>query len=282
MSKGHPGYLKLLDEMRDLHVKKAADYGVGADPLANCRASAELGIPPWQGTMVRALDKVTRIKSFIANGKLENESVEDSLKDLAAYALIALVLFQEERKRCEPTEAERLVARPVAVPCYYCSATECDPHDSGCPRSRRPKPAPPRKRVYIAGPISKGPLEKNIRQACEAGMTLLKAGLAPLVPHLTCYMGQTFSEEYVFKQIGNLRFMAGVGRKDFGPEPQACPRGTVPADWYAADLPWVSVADAVLRLPGESTGADLEVGEALNRGIPVFTTVDEVIEWSKT
>ncbi len=92
---GHPEYLKLLDEMRALHVKKAADYGAGKDPLANCRASTELGVPAWIGTMIRAMDKVTRIKSFIANGKLENESVEDSLKDLAAYSLIALVLFRE-------------------------------------------------------------------------------------------------------------------------------------------------------------------------------------------
>lgn len=100
MEGGHPEYLKLLQEMRDLHVKKAADYGSGADPLANCRASVELGVPAWQGTMIRAMDKVTRIKSYIRNGgKLENESLEDSLKDLAAYSLIALVLFREEKAK---------------------------------------------------------------------------------------------------------------------------------------------------------------------------------------
>jgi len=92
---GHPGYLKLLDEMRELHVRKAADYGRGEDPLANCRGSREFGVPPWIGTMIRAMDKVHRIKSFVANGSLKNESVEDSLKDLAAYALIALVLYRE-------------------------------------------------------------------------------------------------------------------------------------------------------------------------------------------
>jgi hypothetical protein len=96
---GHPEYLKILDEMRELHVRKAADYGRGADPLANCRASAEFGIPAWVGVMVRANDKVHRIKSFIRNGSLKNESVEDSLKDLAAYALIALVLLREEAEK---------------------------------------------------------------------------------------------------------------------------------------------------------------------------------------
>lgn len=96
MSAGHAGYLALLDEMRELHVRKAADYGRGADPLANCRASVELGVPAWIGIMIRATDKVHRIKSFILNGSLKNESLEDSLKDLAAYALIALTLLRED------------------------------------------------------------------------------------------------------------------------------------------------------------------------------------------
>lgn len=92
---GHPGFLRLLDEMRELHCKKAADYGRGADPLANCRASAEFGVPAWVGVMIRAADKMHRVKSFLQNGDLRNESVEDSLMDLAAYALIALVLYRE-------------------------------------------------------------------------------------------------------------------------------------------------------------------------------------------
>ena len=94
---GHPEYLKLLDEMRALHVRKAADYGRGADPFANVRASGEFGIPAWVGVMVRANDKLHRIKSFAQNGSLKNESVEDSLMDLAAYSLIALVLYREEQ-----------------------------------------------------------------------------------------------------------------------------------------------------------------------------------------
>ncbi len=34
--------------------------------------------------------------------------------------------------------------------------------------------------------------------------------------------------------------------------------------------------DAVLRLPGESTGADNDVRIARERGIPVYTSIDEV------
>lgn len=95
---GDQRYLAILDEMRELHIKKSADYGRGQDPLANLRASTELGIPAWKGAIVRAMDKVLRIKSYCVNGKLENESLEDSLKDLAAYALLALVLYREEKQ----------------------------------------------------------------------------------------------------------------------------------------------------------------------------------------
>lgn len=97
MSAGHPGYLKLLDEMRELHCKKAEDYGRDADPLANLRASAQVGIEPWRATWLRAKDKVTRIDTYCLKGTLANEGVEDSLKDLAAYCLLALVLFREEQ-----------------------------------------------------------------------------------------------------------------------------------------------------------------------------------------
>ena len=92
---GDPRYLKLLDELRELHLKKSADYGQGEDPLANLRASEKFGIPAWVGAMVRAQDKMTRIQSFVTNGKLENEGIEDSLLDGAAYHLLALVLYRE-------------------------------------------------------------------------------------------------------------------------------------------------------------------------------------------
>lgn len=88
---GHAGYLKL-------HERKAADYGTGADPFANVRASEGINIPAWKGAYLRARDKVARIDNFCRGAKLQNESVEDSFKDLAAYALIALILFRESQE----------------------------------------------------------------------------------------------------------------------------------------------------------------------------------------
>jgi hypothetical protein len=107
-------------------------------------------------------------------------------------------------------------------------------------------------RVYIAGPISKGVLADNIAKACQAGIQLMRLGYAPLVPHLTCYYG--------------------------GDTPETLPCGTTAEDWHGIDLPWVSVASAVLRLPGSSVGADLEVSHAVKLGIPVYFSVKELVE----
>ena len=89
-------FLDLLDEMRRLHESKSKDYGSETDPLANIRQGAEfVGIEPWRGCMVRIADKVQRLKTFCRTGRLVHEGVRDTLLDLSAYSLLAIVLFDE-------------------------------------------------------------------------------------------------------------------------------------------------------------------------------------------
>jgi hypothetical protein len=99
---GDAGYLQILDEMREMHIAKSTDYGNSKkkDPLANLRASERFGVAPWLGAVIRLNDKITRIESFIENGRLMNESVEDSFMDIAAYAILALLLYREEYEAC--------------------------------------------------------------------------------------------------------------------------------------------------------------------------------------
>lgn len=84
-----------LGEAADMHARKQADYGRTEDPFANVRASEDFGIPGWVGCMVRANDKMRRLMKAARGGELANESVEDSLIDLAVYSVIALVLYRE-------------------------------------------------------------------------------------------------------------------------------------------------------------------------------------------
>lgn len=88
----------LLKEMGDLHDKKQKDYGSKQNPFANVAASEDYGISPWIGAMIRANDKIRRITAAARGQNLVNESVEDSLIDLAVYTAIALVLYREENK----------------------------------------------------------------------------------------------------------------------------------------------------------------------------------------
>ena len=96
----------ILKEIGDLHDKKQADYGVATDPFANVRQSAEWGVTPWVGAMVRANDKVKRLQKVAQGGQLENEGVIDSFKDLAVYAVIAMVLWEEENRSKHPVGIE--------------------------------------------------------------------------------------------------------------------------------------------------------------------------------
>jgi hypothetical protein len=85
----------LLKETGELHDRKQLDYGAGDDPFANVRASTEWGVPAWVGALIRLNDKVRRLQSFARKGALANESAEDSMRDIAVYAIIALVLYEQ-------------------------------------------------------------------------------------------------------------------------------------------------------------------------------------------
>ena len=88
----------VLSRVREMHDAKQTDYGRDDDPFANIRGSSEWGIPPWVGSLVRATDKIKRLQKAARGGKLRNESVKDSLLDLIVYAVIALILWEEENE----------------------------------------------------------------------------------------------------------------------------------------------------------------------------------------
>lgn len=95
---GSAAFLDAIEELRAMHIKKSQDYGSPSDPLANIRGGAELvNIEPWRSCLVRIADKVQRLRTYCHAGALANESVEDAFSDLAAYALIGLVMFRESK-----------------------------------------------------------------------------------------------------------------------------------------------------------------------------------------
>ncbi len=94
---GDTRFHRILDDMWALHCKKCNDYGTDQDFLANLRASERFGIKAWVGTLVRANDKMIRLENAAKGVDLANEPVEDSLTDLASYAILSLILYREDR-----------------------------------------------------------------------------------------------------------------------------------------------------------------------------------------
>ena len=104
MSDRHPAsqaFHDACEAMKNLHDQKQKDYGRDNDPFANVRGTEEWGQPGWVGAMIRATDKLRRLQKVARGGTLANEGVEDSFMDLAVYAIIGLVLWQEEQTKAE-------------------------------------------------------------------------------------------------------------------------------------------------------------------------------------
>lgn len=90
----------------DISRRKNADYAGPTDPFANFRVCEALGIPAEVGLLVRMTDKLSRIGNLIKPGaiaKVQDESVLDTLADLANYAMILRMFlenkYEEENKR---------------------------------------------------------------------------------------------------------------------------------------------------------------------------------------
>lgn len=130
-----------------------------------------------------------------------------------------------------------------------------------------------RLRVYIAGPISKGDLRHNVNQATDAFVRLAKAGLAPMCPHWSVYCKEAIRDP--------LPWSAGAQTKVWCEATADGNDRMTHEEWLGIDFAWVEVSDAVLRLPGESRGADAEVWYATGKQIPCFATIEEVLAWAE-
>lgn len=91
----------LVDSASRLHIDKNAGYaGIGnADPWANFRLATEIGVSAYDGVLVRLSDKFIRLNNLRANpaNNRVNESIQDTLADLIAYALIAICIWEEDQ-----------------------------------------------------------------------------------------------------------------------------------------------------------------------------------------
>jgi hypothetical protein len=85
---------------REIIRVKNNDYTDGSvDPFANFRSAETIGVKAETGVLVRMLDKIKRIQTFVNKGTLQvkGESVEDAIQDIINYAVLLKGIIVERR-----------------------------------------------------------------------------------------------------------------------------------------------------------------------------------------
>jgi hypothetical protein len=107
--------------------------------------------------------------------------------------------------------------------------------------------------IYVAGPLTCGDVNENLRIAMDMGTTLLNEGYDVIIPHLNMFL-QRFWEENGYSE--------GVewGYDEF-------------MDW---DYALLKRCDILYRIPGESPGSDMEVAFSKGQGKPIVHSLREL------
>lgn len=92
---GYPGYLRLLNELRSLHIAKSGGYGTADDPMANYTAiSVMTGQPRYLYPVHRSIEKLARALSLHAQGRVGE--LEEEFLDTASSLLCAAAMLRED------------------------------------------------------------------------------------------------------------------------------------------------------------------------------------------
>lgn len=105
------------------------------------------------------------------------------------------------------------------------------------------------KKVYIASPYTIGDVAVNVKRQIDCANELINLGFAPFVPLYSHFQHMVHPQPY--------------------------------ETWVNLDLEWVGVCDCLLRLDGESKGADGEVKRAIYLGKPVYYSIGELLRGEK-
>ena len=111
--------------------------------------------------------------------------------------------------------------------------------------SRRNMMNEKKKHIYIASPYTKGDQFCNVQKQIDCANKLIDMGYIPFSPLLM-----------------SVYLHAQIERKW--------------ETWMEIDYAWVEKCDELVRLEGESKGADAEVEHAKKLGIPVFYSLKDI------
>lgn len=107
-------------------------------------------------------------------------------------------------------------------------------------------------KIYIAGPYGRRAGQDeftcliNVLKAIDAGRTLISLGHNPFIPHLFHYVHREWDD---------------TPNEDM---------------WLEICLAWVEDCDALLRLSGDSSGANREMERAKELSLPIYFSIEEL------
>ena len=92
--------LNILDNMQSVYEAKDNDYSASGLPMGNLRKCEDAGIDAWRGCLVRIGDKMSRLENFLKEKEylVISEKAEDTVIDLANYAILMSCLIEEIKK----------------------------------------------------------------------------------------------------------------------------------------------------------------------------------------
>lgn len=105
-------FSEILKEMEAIHLKKNADYSFDTNPFSNFEITADLirnFSRPIDQTFAGIIGiKLARLANLLSNGRTpNNESVDDTFKDLANYVVLWAAYYRYQRNTIREAENER-------------------------------------------------------------------------------------------------------------------------------------------------------------------------------
>jgi len=99
-------------------------------------------------------------------------------------------------------------------------------------------------RIFISAPYTIGDALNNVVKVIDVAEKLVQKGHTPFVPHLYHFWDTLYPHPREF--------------------------------WLKLDLEWMKSCDALFRMEGASTGADLEVIQAGRLGLTIYHTLESI------
>ncbi|MGQ9644792.1 MAG: hypothetical protein ACUVT3_13115 [Ignavibacterium sp.] len=103
---GHPKFYEILNELAELHSRKNYQYATQANPLANFHRCGKLASKLFKDHVNKSLatalvlmgKQIDAVYEIVGEGKKDTiEELNDKLKDIAVYAIICIIINDEQK-----------------------------------------------------------------------------------------------------------------------------------------------------------------------------------------